>query len=76
MPTGVIRFAAAGLSCAACLILSGCIVVSDHSTDPRPPTVGRELRDLKVARDEGAIEPEQYQDARGKLLARLDKPCK
>ena len=40
----------------------------------RSPTVGQELRDLKVARDEGALDDEQYRDARYKLLARLDKP--
>ena len=76
MSTGVIRFAVAGLFCAALLGLSGCIVVSDNSNDPQTPTVGRELRDLKAARDDGAIDPGQYHDARQKVLARLDKPCR
>jgi hypothetical protein len=78
MSTGVIRVAAAALACATCLAQPGCISVNEGKYDSRPPTVGQELRDLKTARDEGAIEPEQYQVARNKVLARLDKPvpCK
>jgi hypothetical protein len=71
MSTRATRVLAAGLLCVG---LSGCIVVSDTSNSSRSPTTGQELRDLKVARDEGALDDEQYQDARHKLLARLDKP--
>ena len=70
MSTRAVRVVAAGLLCVG---LSGCILVSDN-TSARSPTVGQELRDLKVAKDEGAIEEEQYCEARQKLLARLDKP--
>ena len=71
MSTRDVRFVAAGLLCVG---LSGCILVSDNTSSARSPTVGQELRDLKVAKDEGAIEDEQYCEARQKLLARLDKP--
>ena len=37
--------------------------------------MGQELRDLKLARDEGALDDGQYHGAREKLLARLDKPA-
>ena len=71
MSTLAARVFAAGLLCVG---LSGCIVVSDTSSSSRSPTMGQELRDLKVARDEGALDDEQYRDARQTLLARLDKP--
>ena len=70
------RPAAAGLFCLLCAGLPGCVVVSENSSDPHIPTVGRELRDLKVARDEGAIDPAEYDEARRDLLTRLDKPRK
>jgi hypothetical protein len=78
MSTGVCRLAAAGLLGLAGFALAGCVVVSDESADAvtQQPTLGRELHDLKAARDEGAIEPGQYDEARHKLLARLDRPCK
>ena len=74
MITGHFRAAGAAAICLVCLTSTGCIVVSDNSHDPQTPTLGRELRDLKAARDHGAIEQEQYLEARHKLLARLDKP--
>jgi hypothetical protein len=76
MSTGAIRLAGAGLLCVVCIGLSGCFFVSDNSNEASHPTVGRELSDLKAARDCGAIEPEEYKEARHKVLARLDKPCK
>ena len=76
MSTGVVRLLGAGLLCAVCLGLSGCIVVSENSAHPHVPTVGKELRDLKLARDEGAIAPDEYDQARQNLLKRLDKPVK
>jgi hypothetical protein len=67
-----------GILCLAVSVLmglgtSGCIV-TDNSAGCKSPTVGDELRSLKVARDEGALEPGEYDDARHKVLARLDKP--
>jgi hypothetical protein len=78
MSTGAWRLAAAGVLALSAVALPGCVLVTDNSADPvtQQPTLGKELRDLKAARDEGAIEPEQYDQARHKLLARLDKPCK
>ena len=75
MSTGFIRLAAAGLLCLGSAGLPGCVVVSDNSNDPQNPTVGRELTDLKVARDKGALGEEEYHDARHKVLSRLDKSC-
>ena len=72
MSTRAVRSVAAGLLCVG---LSGCIVVSDTSSSSRSPTMGQELRDLKLARDEGALDDGQYHGAREKLLARLDKPA-
>ncbi|HZN66975.1 MAG TPA: hypothetical protein VFB66_16915 [Tepidisphaeraceae bacterium] len=63
-----------GLSGLICLAAPGCIIASGDTTGPKMPTVGQELRDLKVAHDEGALEQPEYDDARQKLLARLDKP--
>lgn len=74
MSTVPSRLAAAALLCVVCFGAGGCLLISDSSNEARSPTLGRELRDLKVARDEGAIAPEEYDTARQKLLARLDKP--
>jgi uncharacterized protein YceK len=63
---------------ASCLVLvtmiligaSGCAVVvgSDHA-DSNNPTVGRQLQDLKVARDKGAISEPEYEQAKSKVLS-------
>ncbi len=63
-----------GLSGLMCVATPGCIHSPNDSFGPKAPTVGEELRDLKVARDEGALEPEEYDVARQRLLSRLDKP--
>jgi PBP1b-binding outer membrane lipoprotein LpoB len=46
---------------------SGCIAVggTDNTTQP---TLGKQLCDLKVARDTGAIGDNEYADAKTKLL--------
>jgi hypothetical protein len=48
-------------------ITAGCIAVggSDNYTQP---TLGRQLQDLKVARDTGAINDPEYNEARAKLI--------
>jgi len=53
--------------CALGAITAGCIAVggSDNYTQP---TLGKQLQDLKVARDTGAISEPEYNDARGKLI--------
>ncbi|MBC8105195.1 MAG: hypothetical protein H7Z14_01280 [Anaerolineae bacterium] len=55
-------------ACALGAITAGCIAVggTDHYTHP---TLGRQLQDLKVARDTGAISDHEYADAKSKLIA-------
>lgn len=50
------------------LVNGGCIAVggSDNYTQP---TLGKQLMDLKTARDTGAISPEEYDHARSDLVA-------
>ena len=74
MSGNIVRRAAAGVACSACLWLSGCFVHSDTSSDHKLPTVGEELCDLKEARDDGALTEPEYDEARQRLLSRLDKP--
>jgi len=49
-------------------ITAGCIAVggSDNYTQP---TLGKQLQDLKVARDTGAMTEPEYSDAKSKLIA-------
>ncbi|CAN5650480.1 hypothetical protein BH09PLA1_BH09PLA1_13570 [soil metagenome] len=49
-------------------ITAGCIAVggTDNYTQP---TLGRQLQDLKLARDTGAISDAEYSDARAKLIS-------
>ena len=53
----------------ASLLLSGCIAVGG-TEQHNPPTLGRQLMDLKLARDTGAIDEVQYQQAKSGLLAK------
>ena len=48
-------------------ITAGCIAVGG-SDNYQQPTLGKQLQDLKVARDTGAINDTEYGDARAKLL--------
>jgi hypothetical protein len=50
------------------LLAGGCIAVggSDNYTEP---TLGKQLMDLKTARDTGAISPEEYERAKADLVA-------
>jgi hypothetical protein len=51
------------------LLLPGCIAVG--GTDQHvSPTLGRQLIDLKQARDTGALDEGQYQNAKKELLAK------
>jgi hypothetical protein len=56
--------------------LPGCIGVSENSPSTHYPTVGRELCDLKTAHEQGALDEQEYELARQKVMARLDKPVK
>ena len=53
--------------CAGCALVSGCIAVggNEHYTKP---TLGRQLMDLKTARDTGAIGDAEYEQAKDDLL--------
>ena len=51
------------------LLLSGCIAVGG-TEQHNQPTLGRQLIDLKQARDTGAIDEAQYQNAKKEMLAK------
>ena len=62
----------------AVLSLSACTMNIGADPPPlpaahRPPTLGEELRDLKVARDAGALNEEEYGKAKQRLLESHDK---
>jgi hypothetical protein len=49
---------------------AGCIfIASDETKQPPRATVGRQLTDLKAARDAGAIDDQEYQRTKAKLLS-------
>jgi hypothetical protein len=72
MRSGVVVAVAVALSC---LSQAGCMIISSDAPPPPhcPNTLGKELRDLKVARDDGAVSDEEYQAAKVKLLATSGK---
>ena len=65
MSTSLLRSAL--IVCAGCALVSGCIAVggNEHYTKP---TLGRQLMDLKTARDTGAIDQQEYDHAKEDLL--------
>ena len=48
--------------------LLGCIAVGG-SDNYQEPTLGKQLMDLKTARDTGAISPDEYEHAKADLVA-------
>jgi hypothetical protein len=58
-----------------CLNLAGCMIIAGDNPPAthRPNTLGQELRELKAARDEGAINDDEYHSAKEKLLASSGK---
>jgi hypothetical protein len=48
-------------------LCGGCIIVGTGDKT-QPPTLGKQLSDLKTARDNGAISDQEYQTTRTKLL--------
>jgi hypothetical protein len=66
-----------GLVCAMAVATlgSGCILalgnrVPEHDAKASPaPTLGKQLTDLKQARDSGAINEEEYQAAKQRLVS-------
>ena len=58
---------ALALGCVA--MFSGCVVaLGNRDTGTARPTLGKQLTDLKQARDSGAINEEEYQAARKRLV--------
>ena len=53
--------------CALGAITAGCIAVGG-SDNYQQPTLGRQLQDLKVARDTGAMSEPEYNDAKARLI--------
>ncbi len=48
----------------------GCIAVGGTDRyESKEPTLGRELQDLKTARDTGAISPDDYDKTRAALMS-------
>ena len=55
--------------CMTGALVGGCIAIGGTDRyESKNPTLGRQLQDLKVARDTGAITPQEYENAKGKLL--------
>ena len=53
-----------GLAAAGCIAIGG----SDRY-ESKCPTVGKQLQDLKIAHDNGAISDEEYQQTKVKLMS-------
>ena len=74
MTTMIPRTALAMVVCALALNLCGCSwsIGGGKTAGPvtEPPTRGQELIDLKKARDQGAITPEEYESQKTKVLGR------
>lgn len=60
------------LALALCATLSGCVVALGNRVPDQDrkgnPTIGKQLTDLKQARDSGAISEEEYQTAKKRVL--------
>ena len=72
----VVRLTGATVLLAALpLLASGCILIAteDHRPLSQQPTLGRQLTDLKTARDNGALNDDEYKAARAKLLDQCKK---
>jgi hypothetical protein len=53
--------------------LCGCtFIAGDPPAAPRP-TLGRELRDLKTAHEDGALSDDEYSTAKQRLMSSYDK---
>ena len=54
--------------CAASLYLTGCVVALGNREAKGNPTLGKQLTDLKQARESNAITEEEYQTAKKRLI--------
>ena len=61
---------ATALALVCALLSSGCVVALGNRVplDDRKATLGKQLTDLKQARDSGAITEEEYQTAKKRLV--------
>ncbi|MEY2794335.1 MAG: hypothetical protein RIR10_51 [Planctomycetota bacterium] len=66
LPSLAILSAVAGLSSAS--LSTGCVAVGG-SRKCEPPTLGKQLIDLKAARDAGALTEAEYDAAKSRMLA-------
>ena len=65
----LVRSIALGVVLCVALSAAGCIVVADDTHRTFPPTVGRQLCDLKTAHDNGAINDDEYHNTKAKMLS-------
>jgi hypothetical protein len=58
------------LALLTCTVLSGCVIALGNRvpTEDRKATLGKQLTDLKQARESGAITEEEYQTAKKRLV--------
>lgn len=62
------------ISLSAAVLLTGCIGLQfgggDKKSEVQGTTVGQQLTDLKIARDNGAINEAEYQTQKAKVLGK------
>ena len=56
------------LAAALATMTSGCVVALGNKVPENKPTLGKQLTDLKEARDKGAMSEDEYQAARKRLM--------
>ena len=59
-----------GIALVCATLLSGCVIALGNRVPPddRKATLGKQLTDLKQARDAGAINEEEYRAAKKRLI--------
>ena len=71
MPSAMKQILLASTLAVMVSVLSGCVIAMgnrDLGQGKAPATLGQELTDLKKARDTGAIDEEEYQAQKKRLL--------
>ncbi|MCG8400354.1 MAG: SHOCT domain-containing protein [Firmicutes bacterium] len=54
----------------ALLLTSGCIAIGGRNeTSTNPPTLGKELIDLKTAHEQGALTDAEFENAKAQLIS-------
>ena len=59
---------ALGLAVLVSALSSGCVIALGNKVPESKPTLGKQLTDLKQARDSGALTEEEYQAAKKRLV--------